>query len=145
MFRQPSPAPRVNLDQVFGTDPLPGDGQPSADPAPGTAHFAHFAHFQQSLRVTEEKTEKKGGSKNEVLNVVYRNTTGGSAQSAQSAQEIPRGIFCASRSDLDLIAADLTGTYRKRELGGITFRLRQTSKNFGTYRFYREGDGELPI
>jgi len=35
--------------------------------------------------------------------------------------------------------------FDKRELGGITFRLRQTSKNFGTYRFYREGEGELPI
>ena len=35
--------------------------------------------------------------------------------------------------------------FDKRELGGITFRLKQTSKNFGTYRFYREGEGELPI
>jgi DNA polymerase I len=112
MFRQPSPARRVNLDQVFGTDHQPGDVQPGTDPAPGTAHFAHFAHFQQSLRVTEEKIEKKGGSKNEGLNGVYRNTTGGSAQSAQSAQEAPRGIFCASRSDLDRIAADLAGASR---------------------------------
>ena len=112
MFRQPSPAPRINLDQVFGTDPQPSDGLPGTDPAPGTAHIAHIAHFQQSLRVTEEKTEKKGGSKNEGLNGVYRNTTGGSAQSAQSAQETPRGIFCASRSDLDRIAADLNGAPR---------------------------------
>ena len=27
----------------------------------------------------------------------------------------------------------------------MTFRLKQTSKNRGTYRFYREGDGKLPI
>jgi hypothetical protein len=35
--------------------------------------------------------------------------------------------------------------FDKRELGGITFRLKQTSKNFGTYRFFREGEGDLPI
>ncbi|MFN6015944.1 MAG: hypothetical protein ACK49N_00090, partial [Verrucomicrobiota bacterium] len=35
--------------------------------------------------------------------------------------------------------------FDKRELGGITLHLKQTSKNRGTYRFYREGDGKLPI
>jgi DNA polymerase-1 len=35
--------------------------------------------------------------------------------------------------------------FDKRELGGITFRLRQTSKNRATYRFFREGDGFLPL
>ena len=35
--------------------------------------------------------------------------------------------------------------FDKRELSGITFRLRQTSKNFGTYQFFREGEGQLPI
>jgi DNA polymerase-1 len=112
MFRQPSPAPRVNLDQVFGTDPLPGDGQPSADPAPGTAHFAHFAHFQQSPRDGTEKPQRTSAIKNDELNGCYKETTGGSAQSAQSAQQAPRGIFCSSRSDLDRVAADLAGASR---------------------------------
>ena len=35
--------------------------------------------------------------------------------------------------------------FDKRELGGITFRLKQTSKNCATYRFFREGEGQLPI
>ncbi|MCF7730234.1 MAG: hypothetical protein K9N23_01040 [Akkermansiaceae bacterium] len=35
--------------------------------------------------------------------------------------------------------------FDKRELGGITFRLRQTSKNRATYQFFREGDEFLPI
>lgn len=35
--------------------------------------------------------------------------------------------------------------FDKRELGGITFRLKQSSKNRATYRFFREGDGDLPI
>jgi DNA polymerase-1 len=35
--------------------------------------------------------------------------------------------------------------FDKRELGGITFRLKQTSKNCATYRFFREGEGDLPI
>lgn len=39
----------------------------------------------------------------------------------------------------------LLGKFDKRELGGITFRLKQTSKNYGTYRFFRDGEGELPI
>jgi DNA polymerase-1 len=39
----------------------------------------------------------------------------------------------------------IVAKFDKRELGGITFRLKQTSKNYGTYRFFREGDGDLPI
>lgn len=39
----------------------------------------------------------------------------------------------------------LIAKFDKRELGGITFRLKQTSKNFGTYHFFREGGGEVPI
>ena len=39
----------------------------------------------------------------------------------------------------------IVAKFDKRELGGITFRLKQTSKNFGTYRFFREGEGELPV
>ncbi|MCX6864860.1 MAG: DNA polymerase, partial [Verrucomicrobia bacterium] len=35
--------------------------------------------------------------------------------------------------------------FDKRELGGITFRLKQTSRNYGIYRFYREGEGTLPL
>jgi len=32
--------------------------------------------------------------------------------------------------------------FDKRELGGITFRIKQSSKNRADYRFFREGDGE---
>ena len=39
----------------------------------------------------------------------------------------------------------LVTKFDKRELGGITFRLKQTSKNSGTYRFFRIGEGELPV
>ena len=39
----------------------------------------------------------------------------------------------------------LVTKFDKRELGGITFRIKQTSKNSGTYRFFRIGEGELPI
>jgi DNA polymerase-1 len=39
----------------------------------------------------------------------------------------------------------LISKFDKRELGGITFRLKQTSKNFGTYRFFRAGEGDLPV
>ena len=42
----------------------------------------------------------------------------------------------------------LIAKFDKRELGGITFRLKQTSKNCATYRFFREGEGEsanLPL
>ncbi|RYD60862.1 MAG: hypothetical protein EOP83_18440, partial [Verrucomicrobiaceae bacterium] len=35
--------------------------------------------------------------------------------------------------------------FDKRELGGITFRIKQTSKNRADYRFFREGEGDLPI
>jgi DNA polymerase-1 len=35
--------------------------------------------------------------------------------------------------------------FDKRELGGITFRIKQSSKNRAEYRFFREGDGDLPI
>jgi DNA polymerase-1 len=112
MFRQPSPARRINLDQVFGTDPQPADVQPGATPTPGTAHFVHFAHFQQSPRDGTEKSQRKSESKNEELNGNDKDTVGGSAQSVQSAQETPRGIFCASRSDLDRVALDLTGADR---------------------------------
>ncbi len=35
--------------------------------------------------------------------------------------------------------------FDKRELGGITFRLKQSSKNRATYRFFREGERDLPI
>jgi len=35
--------------------------------------------------------------------------------------------------------------FDKRELGGITFRLKQSSKNRADYRFFREGDGDLPL
>ena len=35
--------------------------------------------------------------------------------------------------------------FDKRELGGITFRLKQSSKNRATYRFFREGEGDLTI
>jgi hypothetical protein len=34
--------------------------------------------------------------------------------------------------------------FDKRELGGITFRIKQSSKNRADYRFFREGEGELP-
>ena len=34
--------------------------------------------------------------------------------------------------------------FDKRELGGITFRLKQSSKNRADYRFFREGEGDLP-
>ena len=34
--------------------------------------------------------------------------------------------------------------FDKRELGGITFRLKQSSKNRADYRFFKEGEGELP-
>ncbi len=111
-FRQPSSAPGIDLDEVFGTGPQPGDGRPGTDPSPGTAHFAHFAHYQQSLRVTEEKPGKKGGDEKKEADENHKNTTGGSAQSARSAQAAPRGIFCTSRSDLGRIAADLDGASR---------------------------------
>jgi DNA polymerase-1 len=39
----------------------------------------------------------------------------------------------------------LVTKFDKRELGGITFRIKQTSKNSGTYRFFRIGESELPI
>jgi hypothetical protein len=32
MFRQPSPAPRINLDQVFGTGQQPGGPSPTPPP-----------------------------------------------------------------------------------------------------------------
>jgi DNA polymerase-1 len=35
--------------------------------------------------------------------------------------------------------------FDKRELGGITFRLKQSSKNRATYRFFRNGEDNLPI
>jgi hypothetical protein len=35
--------------------------------------------------------------------------------------------------------------FDKRELGGITFRIKQSSKNRADYRFFREGEGDLPI
>ena len=34
--------------------------------------------------------------------------------------------------------------FDKRELGGIAFRIKQSSKNRGVYKFFREGEGELP-
>jgi DNA polymerase-1 len=45
----------------------------------------------------------------------------------------------------------LIAKFDKRELGGITFRLKRTSKNCASYRFFREcqgegqGEGELPV
>ena len=39
----------------------------------------------------------------------------------------------------------IVAKFDKRELGGITFRLKQTSKNYATYRFFRDGEGQLPI
>ena len=62
----------------------------------------------------------------------------------ESVRELSDRIdFTARRGMIRL--GKLVTKFDKRELGGITFRIKQTSKNSGTYRFFRVGEGELLI
>ena len=53
-------------------------------------------------------------------------------------------IDFAARRGLTMFGK-LLGKFDKRELGGITMRIRQTSKNRADYRFFREDDQLIPI
>ncbi|MBN8459393.1 MAG: bifunctional DNA primase/polymerase [Verrucomicrobia bacterium] len=65
-------------------------------------------------------------------------------QHDESVHELFDWIDFAARRGL-MSFGRLIARFDKRELGGITFRLRMTSKNCGTYRFFRAGEGELQI
>jgi DNA polymerase-1 len=65
-------------------------------------------------------------------------------QQSEEVHELFDWLDFAARRGLTSFGK-IVAKFDKRELGGITFRLKQTSKNFGIYRFFREGDGELPI
>lgn len=51
--------------------------------------------------------------------------------------------FAARRGQITF--GKLVSKFDKRELSGITMRIRQTSKNRSDYRFFHEGEGDLPI
>ena len=65
-------------------------------------------------------------------------------QQDESVQELFDWIDFATRRGQTSFGK-LMAKFDKRELGGITFRLKQTSKNYASYRFFREGEGMLPL
>ena len=65
-------------------------------------------------------------------------------QQDEGVHELFDWIDFAARRGL-ITFGKVLGKFDKRELGGITMRIRLTSKNSGTYRFFRAGEGELPI
>ena len=65
-------------------------------------------------------------------------------QQDESVHELFDWLDFAARRGLTSFGK-LMAKFDKRELGGITFRFKQTSKNYGCYRFFREGEGILPL
>ncbi len=65
-------------------------------------------------------------------------------QQDESVHELFDWLDFAARRGL-IAFGRVLGKFDKRELGGITLRIRMTSKNSGTYRFFRDGEGDLPI
>lgn len=65
-------------------------------------------------------------------------------QQNESVHELFDWIDFAARRGQTMFGK-LIVKFDKRELGGITFRLKQSSKNRATYRFFRDGENDLPI
>ena len=64
-------------------------------------------------------------------------------QATEDAQELFDWIDLTCRRGL-ISFSKLLNKFDGRELGGITLRIRQTSKNRGTYQFFRLGDETAP-
>ncbi len=64
-------------------------------------------------------------------------------QEAEDVQELFDWIDMTCRRGL-ISFSKLLNKFDGRELGGITFRIRQTSKNRGTYQFFRLGEETAP-
>jgi DNA polymerase-1 len=64
-------------------------------------------------------------------------------QQDEGVHELFDWIDFAGRRGLTMFGK-LLGKFDKRELGGITMRIRQTSKNRADYRFFREDDQLIP-
>jgi hypothetical protein len=64
-------------------------------------------------------------------------------QQSEEVHELFDWLDFAARRGLISFGRTLT-KFDKRELGGITFRLKQTSKNCASYRFFRDNVGFLP-
>ena len=64
-------------------------------------------------------------------------------QQSEDVHELFDWLDFAARRGQISFGTTLT-KFDKRELGGITFRLKQTSKNCASYRFFRDDGGFLP-